>query len=467
MDWQERCANSGPGCEVGTDGRLRAVLRESSGRTGLVVGALIGFVVTALVAFVVVPLFDTTPPIGDDENLEPGKLVILSGRDQSSEKPRQALVEQWNRLHPDNQAEIIELPLEADKQYSEMVARAQSGAGVDVFNLDVAWTAEFADADYIHPLEESSTDTSGFLQRPLETCRYSGKLWALPFNTDAGLLYYRTDLLPRLQDANKSDKPRQVAWRDITAEIQRVFGEQHDDRLVAGYTGQLLNYEGLVVNAMEAIWAANGEVVDPNGEVVIDSREAETGLRRIAEGLRSSDPQVVLPEARRQDETSSMQAFRDGKVLFMRNWPVAYRNLTAQSRDASDAPGLPFQVAELPGPSVLGGQNLAVARASKKPHAARALIEFLTSPRSQQILFERGGFAATREIVYWDGEIKKRHPYADVLLEAIRDARPRPITPHYARFAEEFRGVVREALDNGGNLPDDAKDRLAAALRGQ
>lgn len=410
-------------------------------------GATAGALVMALIAFVIVP------SVKPDTGLEPGELVLLSGKDQSDGGQRQELVNQWNLLHPANKATIVELPLNADDQYSEIVARAQSHtAQADVYNLDVVWTAEFADAGYLTPL--SDVDITGFMQGPLDTCRYNGKLWGLPFNTDAGLMYYR--------DPVKAP----TDWNDIVHQTQQVFAGPHDPRLVAGYTAQLADYEGLVVNALEAIWAANGELVDKDGNVRIDTQEAQTGLRRLAQGLRSTDPKIVLPESENEDEISSTDAFGAGKVLFMRNWPVAYRHLQQMSSDDSVQPAF-FKVNKLPGPSVLGGQNLAVASKSTKPRAAKALIEFLTSPRSQQILFERGGFAATRDIVYLDAEVKKRYPYATVLLDAIRDARPRPVTPHYVRFAQAFRAVVKETLDGDGRVPADAATRLTAALRGQ
>jgi multiple sugar transport system substrate-binding protein len=149
----------------------------------------------------------------------------------------------------------------------------------------------------------------------------------------------------------------------------------------------------------------------------------------------------------------------------MRNWPVAHRTLSPPTT-ADSAAALDFAVARLPGPSALGGQNLAISTHSRRPRAAQALIEFLTGERSQQILFERGGFAATREIVYRDAAVTDRYRYAPTLLEAIRSAHTRPVTPHYAQFSETFRAIVRQSLADGGRLPPDAKPRLEAALKG-
>ena len=68
---------------------------------------------------------------------------------------------------------------------------------------------------------------------------------------------------------------------------------------------------------------------------------------------------------------------------------------------------MPFAVAKLPGPSVRGGQNLAISERTTKPRAAQALIELLTSQRSQETLFDPGGFAATRATVYENETIKQ------------------------------------------------------------
>jgi multiple sugar transport system substrate-binding protein len=420
---------------------------------GLLSGAVAGVVVTLLATALVVPAGSGLPP---------GELVILSGRDQSDGGQRQVLVDQWNALHPANKATIVELPEIADAAHSEMVARAQSGRDdVDIYNLDVTWIAEFADAGYIRPLDESGLDTDGFLTNPLDTCRYNGRLWALPFNTDAGLLYYRKDLVAHPPGS----------WAQLRRDVEDVLAGTADQAgagaatVPAGYAGQLADYEGLTVNALEAMQsAAGGNKVVDDGEVTVDLADMQEGVNRLRPT--PGEPQIVLPQSLEQHEEQTTQAFRDGKVLFMRNWPVAYRSLAGTAAGEPSAPHVPFDVTPLPGPSVLGGQNLAVARSSVKPAAAQALIEFLTSDRSEQILFQRGGLAATREVVYLDAEIRQRYPYAGVLLQAVQRAHPRPVTPCYSRFSEVFRAAVNKALRDGEPLPSDFKETLESVLDG-
>jgi multiple sugar transport system substrate-binding protein len=382
------------------------------------------------------------------------ELVILTGADESTGNQRQRLVERWNSEHPDTPAHLENLSTSADAQHSEMVARAQSDTpDVDIYNLDVTWTAEFATAGYIRPLDQT-TDTAGFLQAPLRTCMFDDKLWALPFNTDAGLLYFRTSVPP---DALPTTLP--PMQNDVRALLTSQPG------LKGGLLTPLAPYEGLTVSALEAIWAAGGDVYDAEKNlVVIDSPQARAGLRRLAESLQSSGglPPAVAPQSRDYREEASRLAFQRGEAPMMRNWPVAYGQLRAGDKPMTD-----FDVRPLPGRSVLGGQNLAVAAGTRNPQAAQELLRFLTSEASERQLFEAGGLAATRSAIYDDPQVQQARRYAPVLRQALEQARSRPETPNYALFSSVFQAVVTQSLNNGGALPADAVTRLTDALHGR
>ncbi len=420
------------------------------GRAGLVAGLAAGLVSGLLLTVAV-------PALIHRDQLEPGELVILSSVDESQGGQRKRLIDQWNAIHGDtNPARIESVSRSPEQAHAEML---NAGSDVDIYNLDVTWTAEFADAGRIRALDRDDLKRrsvlDGFLDEPLRTCEYKDSLYALPFNTDAGLLYYRT-----FQRDGRTWPDPPATWDDIQNDSDDALGRHLDLKMEAGYAGQLSDSEILTVTALEAIWSAGGDVVDPDGNVVIDSAAAERGLRRLSDGLKASTRPLILLDSRTFDEKTSTEAFADGRVLAMRNWPVAYRDLQSAS--------FKYAVTTVPGKvSVLGGQNLAIAAGSKKPRAAQALIEFLTGERSQQILFEHGGFAATREIVYGDSNVIANYPYATTLLDAIRRARTRPVTPHYTQFSLEFRKVVMEAWRNDGNITPDEARRLQNALQGK
>ncbi|MGN9914853.1 extracellular solute-binding protein [Micromonospora palomenae] len=411
-----------------------------------------------------------------EEPLERGELVILSGKDTSSGGQREELVKLWNVLHPQSPARIREAPVTTDQQHSEMVgiAQAQAAGGgddpddaVDIYNLDVTFTAEFAAAGHLRPIDEARLapgHLDAFVPEVLDSCRYRGSLWALPFNTDAGLLFYRSDLVTGGTPAAPGEAPR-FDWDAILDRSAALTGAGGaTQRPAAGYVGQFGPYEGLTVNGMELLWAGGVDrLVDETENRVVFQRERwERRLRDVAaarrDGLLVGDAFTVPG-----DEARSLRDFQEGRALFMRNWPVNYRSLAD-----TDTPGprVPFEVTRLPGPSALGGQNLAIAKQSRQPRAAQALIEFLTREEAQRTLFTVGGFAPTRTDVYADAALRQRFPYLALLAEAVREARVRPRVPHYFQFSRVFREGVRTALEGDGTLPEDFEARLNRALRG-
>lgn len=396
----------------------------------------------ALMVIMLVGLVSCTEPAPVEQGSPDGPLTILSGRDQSGGQ-RAALVAEWN-LNPNNQnrkARIVELPPNADAQRAEMLARAQSGGGggVDVYNLDVTWTAEFAEAGYLRQLDETALTQdgflSGFLKGPLRTCRYprtegpdgsdpdgsdDGPLWALPFNADVGLLYYNERLL--------GPAPKPQTWDEVE-ELARTAQQGG----VTGYIGQYGDYEGLAVTAQELVWSAGGELIDDNGRVLPDDADFRSGLQR----LRAISPS----EGRPSDEAASTRQFREGRTLFMRNWPIAYRDLYADT----EKPPPEFGVIALPENSgALGGQNLAVSAGTGRYQDAVDLIKFLTDDARQTTLYQDGGLPATRTAAY-----KGDERLTKILPGALENAHPRPTLPHYATLSESFRNIVANFLDSG------------------
>jgi multiple sugar transport system substrate-binding protein len=436
--------------------RLRQHAWIVSGISGLVVGALL--------AVLGVWLVRETPPEPDPS----GTLKIATGPDDSAGRWRHTLIAMWNAQHPEHPVEMVPLPPTADGQHAQMAAAAGPNSDVDVYNLDVTMIAEFARKKQIREVDQSLLPPGfldGFLRRPLETCRYEepDTLWALPLNTDAGLLFYRKDLVPR--------PPTQ--WTDVVNIAKQMTAQGS----MATYVAQLRDYEGLTVNAMEAVWAEGGEIVSSDNKGVVVTREQmNKGVRRLIP-VPGEPATTMHPNARGFDETSSRDAFAQGEALFMRNWPVQHSALLNNDNDSADLSvreRVPFSVGKLPGsqeripgPSALGGQNLAIASTSKKPRTAQAFIEFMTQESSQLLLARYGGFAPTRKAPYKDEAVRKAYPYMPTLEESIESAKLRPVTPHYTNFSREFRRIVIHAMNNGGDPPHDFGETLTNALQGR
>jgi multiple sugar transport system substrate-binding protein len=483
---------TGNGAGNGTHGAIT--------RRGFIVGGAAGLLAGAGLPLGLEQLF------GGAANMETfsaeDQLTILSGRDETDGGQRRLLVELWNRIHEKHPAQIVEVSSNADRAYSTMLSAAQAREpGYDVYNLDIPWVPQFAQSGYLRALDDATAD--GFLGEPWEAGTWDGAVYALPFNSDVGLLYCNLDLIAEYydQEVPASDPiPLDGGWAGLDTFAHDVFAKvSGGDRLSrppvdTAIALQLADYEGFTVNLWEILLGAGAVSVDATGRPVFeDVDKIDETVANLARRLgESTDGPSGTATSLAFDEQGSLAAFAAGRAVFLRHWPRALRLL--RGGDAA-----PFRVGfmPVPGGGVLGGQSLAVAAASRYPVAARRLVEFLTNERSHQLIFERGGFAASREAPYRDPEAPwAREPetaglapslvdYAtgkgaegedperkanDALRLAMDGASPRPRLQHYVELSEEFRRYVRAVLSPGSSATFDGAEfagRMEAAMDGK
>jgi multiple sugar transport system substrate-binding protein len=253
------------------------------------------------------------------------------------------------------------------------------------------WAAEFARGGYIAPLDAVAADLrlDRFLAPALDSARFQGTLWGVPLFSTAGLLYNRTDLVQQVPST----------WSEL-ADQAKELGGQHE---IAGYVGQLARYEGLTVNLLEAIWGQGGDLLQADRKH-LDVEATTRGLAFLDDGI---DHRWIPVTARAYDEEQSRLAFQSGRAVFMRNWPYAFDLLGAEDSPVRKDVG----VARLPGPSALGGANLAISRFSRHQRTALEFIRFLTTEAVQRRTFEDGGYPAVLSSIYEDPNVQRSQPY--------------------------------------------------------
>jgi multiple sugar transport system substrate-binding protein len=388
---------------------------------------------------------------GDEPSFDgEGPIVFAAPRDFSLGEQRRVAVRRWNERHPTRRAVSVDLPFAADLQRADLIALLQAGReDYDVLGLDVVWTAEFARGGYIAPLDavRDELGLDRFLAPALDSARFDGTLWGVPLFSNAGLLYYRTDLVERVPST----------W----AELAHQAGDLGSGHGIAGYVGQLARYEGLTVNLLEAIWGQGGDLLQTDG-THLDVEATRRGLAFLQGGIGDG---WIAGSARTYDEEQSRLAFQSRRAVFMRNWPYAYDLLDAEDSPVRKDVG----VARLPGPSALGGANLAISRFSRRKRTALEFIRFLTTEDVQRATFEDGGYPAVLGSVYEDPNVQARQPYTLALRDSIQTARSRPSTPYYGQVTRVVQEAAFSVLGQG-DAPADAAawldEKLPAALRG-
>ena len=364
------------------------------------------------------------------------------------------LLEGWNRTHPDEKVTLVELPDSADETHAQMTTDLRGGgrSRFDVLNLDVAWTSEFAAAGWISPLPRDRFPQGSFLQPVVDTARYDGRLYAVPYVTNAGLLLYRKDVLAKEGVA----PPR--TWAELERQAKTIAPKYGLD----GYAGQFLPYEGLTVNAAEAVYSAGGTILGDEGErVTVNSQAAREGIGFLADGVRDG---WIPKKALTYKEEESKQAFQDGHLLFLRNWPYAYVGASGKgSAVAGKVGAVPLPGPDGPGTSVLGGSNLAVNTHARHPDSAARLIAYLTTERAQREVLTKGALPPVRAALYQDPELIREFPYLPTLRASVLAAAPRPKSPRYDQVSLVVQAVVHDAM-TGHETPSAAVRRLAREL---
>jgi multiple sugar transport system substrate-binding protein len=380
-----------------------------------------------------------------------GPFTFVTGKDTSG--TLQGQINVWNKAHPKEKATLIELPEDADSQRQQMVTNLSAKSSrYDILNVDVVWTPEFAKHGWIVPLDKSQFQLDQFLKGPVQSATFEGKLYAAPYVTDGGLLYYRKDLL---QQAGISNPP--ATWSEMLSDCKKV---QVKNSRIGCYAGQFFKYEGLTVNFSEAVNSAGGKVLDANGKPALDAKAVQ-GLQFLTNGFKQG---YIPKDAITYKEEESRRAFQTGKLVFLRNWPYVYALANASDSQVKGK----FAVAPLPGlngPGIssLGGHNLALSAYSKHKASALAFIKYFTSHAFERANLQKNSLAPVWADLYDDPALQKQFPYLPVLKKSVDTAIPRPQTPYYQQVTQAIENDAYAALQ-GSKSPQSAIDDLKKQL---
>jgi trehalose/maltose transport system substrate-binding protein len=358
-------------------------------------------------------------------------------------------------------AEIVSTPNSATERLALYQQLFAAGADdIDVFFIDVVWPGILGE-HFIDLAPYAEGREAEHFPAIIANNTVRGELKAMPWYTDAGLLYFRADLL------EKHGKPVPRTWRELSETAESIMQAERAAGNVGlwGYVFQGRAYEGLTCNALE--WVAShggGTIVDDRGEITVDNPAAATALAEAASWVGTIAPPGVLSYT----EEEARGVFQSGNALFMRNWPYAWALAQSEDSPVRGRVGL----APLPsGPGgtptgTLGGWNLAVSRYSDAPEAAADLVMFLTSREEQKRRAITGAYNPTIPALYEDREVLEAAPFLAELYPTIANAvaRPSRVTgASYNRVSAAFWGAAHDVL-SGEATADAALSALAREL---
>ena len=276
--------------------------------------------------------------------------------------PIPRLIAEFEARHPGVHVQAEALPWNSDEQRQFFVINLEGDSpGFDVMMLDVIWVPEFARAGWLLDLTPrlAPDELAAFFPSTVEAATYGGRVWGMPWNMNVGLLYYRRDLLDKY-----GLRPPET-WTDLVAQAERIRAAERNPRL-DGVLWQGKQYEGLMVNVLEGLWADGTELLGEGGAIFPDPARAEAVLA-FMRGLITRG--VSPPWTTAADEELTRRAFGRGEAVFLRNWPYAL-DLLEQRRLAGAGPRRHCALAAPSGRGARGGLDGRLAPGHSPGHAA-------------------------------------------------------------------------------------------------
>lgn len=305
---------------------------------------------------------------------------------------------------------------------------AQSG-DIDVMQIDVIWPGILAEHLVDLTPYVPAEDLSAYFERIVQNNTVDGALVGIPWFTDAGLLYYRTDLMEKY-----GFQGAPATWAELEERATTIQEGERAEGLADfwGFVWQGAAYEGLTCDALEwqVSWGG-GEIVEADGTISINNPQAAAAFDMAAGWVGNISPEGVTGYR----EEDARNIWQGGNAAFMRNWPYAY----SLGNEEGSAIANNFAVAPLPrgegdnarNADTLGGWQMAVSRYSEDVDSAAQFAVCMTSREAQKIRATQGSYLPTIGDLYQDEEVLAANPFFEQLFDVFSGgavARPSTVT---------------------------------------
>ena len=363
------------------------------------------------------------------------------------------IVEDFNQENPDVRLEIVEAPNDTD-QVEDLYTSAflLGDSPYDLVYMDIVWTPKFAAAGWLKDLSDrvSQEELDQFLDGDVNGGRYEDGLYRMPFRSDGGMLYYRTDWL---QEAGYEPPETFTELMEISQ------GLQDQGYTPWGYAWQGKQYEGLSAMFVEILAGFDAFWVDPDTlEVGLDQPNAIEAVKFLRDTI---DEGVSPPGVTTYSEEPTRRLFQNGETAFLRNWPYVY-GLASESDIAGN-----FAIKPMPhapngrSGACQGGWGMGIAESTDHPDAAWQVVEYFSRAETQKKYALKTGYVPSRRKLFQDPELVEKYSYLPELLNVIENAVLRPPIAQYSQASDILQRYLSAAISKTMS----AEEAMNAAAR--
>ncbi|MEG4204922.1 ABC transporter substrate-binding protein [Microcoleus sp. Pol7_A1] len=390
--------------------------------------ALFAVTLTAVLLLFILPALTQQPVV---------LTMLMQGQDLVNWKP---FVKEFEQKNPDIRINLIEGPFDSnliENLYTSAFLLGESP--YDIINMDIVWVPKFAAAGWVSDLTDRipPEQLSKFIQGNVEGGRYRGKLYRIPHASDAGMLYYRKDIL------EQAKIPAPKTFEEMVKISQNL---QKQGKATWGYLWQGKQYEGVSAMFVEVLSGFGGFWANPQTfEVGLDKPEAIKAVEFLKNTIASG---ISPPGVTTYGEEETRLLFQNGKALFLRNWPYVWKLANAEGSNVRGKIAIEPMLSSngKTGGSCLGGWGWGIAKTSKHPEQAWKAIQYLTSEETQRKFILETGLIPSYKSLFTNKEIVAKYPHYPQLLKVVERPALRPPLAQYAQASDILQRYLSSAF---------------------
>lgn len=363
--------------------------------------------------------------------------MLMQSQDIVNWKP---FVKEFEQKNPGIRINLIEGPSDTnliENLYTSAFLLGESP--YDIINMDIVWVPKFAAAGWVRDLTDRipPEQLSKFIQGNVEGGRYRGKLYRIPHASDAGMLYYRKDIL------EQAGIPAPKTFEEMVKISQNL---QKQGKATWGYLWQGKQYEGVSAMFVEVLSGFGGFWANPQTfEVGLDKPEAIKAVEFLKNTIASG---ISPPGVTTYGEEETRLLFQNGKALFLRNWPYVWKLANTEESNVKGKIAIEPMLSSIgkTGGSCLGGWGWGIAKTSKHPEQAWKAIKYLTSEETQRKFILETGLVPSYKSLFTNKEIVAKYPHYPQLLKVVERPALRPPLAQYAQASDILQRYLSSAF---------------------
>ena len=355
-------------------------------------------------------------------------------------------IRQYEEEHPGTKITVQGASQQDIKESFQTAALA--GGGADVVIMDNSGHAiDLAAMGLLYPLSELSTAedlVSQYQEGPLNSGKFQGEYYSVPWYMDCCGLYYNKERLDELGLSVPTN------WEELSDALEKVKE--------AGYGG-IITYQSAY--AFYSFFYQNEcPVIDTSGEtpsVVIDNEQGKEAWNYICDVIEKGGLVESFKEATTWDKV--YESFANGEATFLLGGDWCATGIDGINPDLDY--GITTMVEGKTQATVLGGWTWNINANSKNPQAAYDLIQYINSEKGDPILAVEGKISARKDFDY--GKALEGKERLKVFTDEFPYTCARPAVINEKAIDELITNAILE-VDYGKATAEEALESLTQKL---